>query len=72
MAKVLTKRVYRRRRIRFLVAAGLFDFLITLASFFLILFCIYLLVSLYNWLAADIPVTFRVFFEIVERAMTVH
>lgn len=72
MAKLLTKREYRRRRIRFQVAAGLFDFIITVGSIALLVFCVYLLWSLYSWLAADIPVTFRVFFEIVERAITIH
>lgn len=70
MAKVLTKREYRRRRIRFQVAAGLFDFFITITSFFIIAFCVYLLVELYKWLAADIPVTFKVFFDIATRALT--
>lgn len=72
MAKVITKKEYRRRRIRFQVAAGLFDFLVTIASFFLIVFCGYLLVSLYQWLAEDIPITFKVFFDIAERALTMH
>lgn len=69
MAKVITKREYRRRRIRFQVAAGLYDFLVTMLAFVVIVFCVYLLTALYRWGAADIPVTFKVFFDIVEKAL---
>lgn len=69
---MVTKREYRKRRIRFQVAAGLFDFLVTIASFLLIVFCVYLLISLVNWVKADIPVTFRVFFDIAERALSMN
>jgi len=69
MAKVITKREYRRRRIRFQVAAGLYDFLATMLAFVVIVFCVYLLTALYRWIAADIPVTFKVFFDIVEKAL---
>ncbi|MBQ3080641.1 MAG: hypothetical protein IJC48_11705 [Clostridia bacterium] len=72
MARVITKREYRKRRIRFQVAAGLFDFAVTVLSFFVIVFCVYLLTSLYEWVANDIPKTFRVFFEIAERALTMN
>ena len=66
MAKVITKREYRRRRIRFQVAAGLYDFLATMLAFVVIVFCVYLLTALYRWVAA---VTFKVFFDIVEKAL---
>ena len=69
---MVTKREYRKRRIRFQVAAGLFDFLVTIASFLLIVFCVYLLISLVNWVKEDIPVTFRVFFDIAERALSMN
>ncbi len=72
MARVITRREYKKRRIRFQVAAGLFDFAVTVLSFFVIVFCIYLLSSLYQWVANDIPVTFRVFFDIAERALTMN
>lgn len=71
MAKVITKREYRRRRIRFQVAAGLYDFMVTMLAFVVIVFCVYLLVALYRWAAADIPVTFKVFFDIIEKALRV-
>ena len=69
---MVTKKEYRKRRIRFQVAAGLFDFLVTIGSFLLIVFCVYLLISLANWVKGDIPVTFRVFFDIAERALSMN
>ena len=72
MPRVITKREYKKRRIRYQVAAGLFDFAGPIASFFVIVMCAYLLVSLYNWLKADVPVTFGVFFDIFEKAFTMH
>ena len=72
MPRVITKREYKKRRIRFQVAAGLFDFVMTVASFFVIVLCVYLIASLYNWLKADVPVTFGVFFDIFRKAFTMH
>lgn len=72
MARVITKREYKKRRIKFQVAAGLFDFAVTILAFFAIVFCVYLLTSLYNWVASDVPVTFNIFFDIAERALTMH
>ncbi len=72
MPRVITKREYKKRRIRYQVAAGLFDFVMTVVSFFVIVLCAYLIASLYNWLKADVPVTFGVFFDILKKAFTMH
>lgn len=72
MPRVITKREYKKRRIRYQVAAGLFDFVMTIVSFFVIVLCAYLIASLYNWLKADVPVTFGVFFDILKKAFTMH
>lgn len=72
MARIITKREYKKRRIRYQVAAGLFDFFMTVASFFVIVLCVYLIASLYNWLKADVPVTFGVYFDIIKKAFTMH
>ncbi len=72
MPRVITKREYKKRRIRYQVAAGLFDFVMTVVSFFVIVLCAYLIASLYNWLKADVPVTFGVFFDIFKKAFTMH
>lgn len=72
MPRIITKREYKKRRIRYQVAAGLFDFLMTVASFFVIVLCVYLFTSLYNWVKADVPVTFGIFFDIIKKAFTMH
>ncbi|MBR3928441.1 MAG: hypothetical protein IKJ65_05485 [Clostridia bacterium] len=72
MPRVITKREYKKRRIRYQVAAGLFDFAGTILSFFVIVLSAYLFVSLYNWVKADVPVTFGVFFDIFKKAFTMH
>lgn len=72
MPRIITKREYKKRRIRYQVAAGLFDFIMTIVSFFVIVLCVYLLTSLYNWVKADVPVTFSVFFDIFKKAFTMH
>ncbi|MBQ3168707.1 MAG: hypothetical protein IJB25_09510 [Clostridia bacterium] len=72
MPRIITKREYRKRRIRYQVAAGLFDFVMTIVSFFVIVLCVYLITSLYSWVKADVPVTFGIFFDIIKKAFTMH
>lgn len=72
MARIITKREYKKRRIRYQVAAGLFDFVMTIASFFVIVLSAYLFLSLYNWVKADVPITFGIFFDILKKAFTMH
>lgn len=72
MPKVLTRREYKKRRIKFQVAAGLLDFAVTIGAFFVIVLCVYMLISLYGWVIKDVPVTFGEFFTIIERALTMH
>ena len=68
MPRIITKREYRKRRIRYQVAAGLFDFVMTIV----IVLCVYLITSLYSWVKADVPVTFGIFFDIIKKAFTMH
>lgn len=72
MARIITKREYKKRRIRYQVAAGLFDFVMTIVSFFVIVLSAYLFLSLYNWVKADVPITFGIFFDILKKAFTMH
>jgi len=72
MAKLLTKREYKKRRIKFQVLAGLYDFAVTILSFFVMVMCVYLLTQLYQWVIQDVPKTFGIFFEIFEKAFTIH
>ncbi len=69
MAKITTKKEYRKRRLRFQIAAGLMDFVWTVVLAAVVLVCVLLLIELYTWLKGDVPVTFGTFFDIVRRAL---
>ena len=72
MAKIVTKKEYRKRRLKFQIAAGLVDFLVTLLCICLSVACIVSLVALLRWLRGDVPVSFGVFFDILKRVLKVN
>ena len=72
MAKIVTKKEYRKRRLKFQIAAGLVDFLVTLLCILLSVACIVSLVALLRWLRGDVPVSFGVFFDILKRVLKVN
>lgn len=72
MAKIVTKHEYNKRRVRMQVAAGFWDFFVTIACFLAAFMCIVMLIELYAWLKGDIPVTFSKFFSIIERALRIN
>ena len=72
MAKIVTKKEYRKRRLKFQIAAGLVDFLVTLLCILLSVACIVSLIALFRWLRGDMPVIFGVFFDILKRVLKVN
>jgi len=50
-----TKKEASRRRTKFMVLAGMGDFVGTVAAFFVILACVVLLTTLFTWLRGDLP-----------------
>ena len=72
MAKIVTKKEYRKRRLKFQIAAGLVDFLVTLLCILLSVTCIVSLIALFRWLRGDMPVSFGVFFDILKRVLKVN
>lgn len=72
MAKLITKKEYRRRRRGFQIAAGLTDALFTVLAVVAAGICLLLIVSLARWLIDDVPVSFGVFFEVLERVLKVN
>lgn len=72
MAKIVTKKEYRKRRLKFQIAAGLVDFLVTLLCILLSVACIVSLIALFRWLRGDMPVSFGVFFDILNRVLKVN
>lgn len=71
MAKLYTREEARRRRMRYQIFAGMFDFLAVVAGVIVIIACIILLSSLVNWIMDDVPVTFRKLWEMVMSAIVV-
>ncbi|MBQ3667938.1 MAG: hypothetical protein II920_01800 [Clostridia bacterium] len=69
MAKLVTKREYKRRRLRFQIAAGLVDFLVMLGCLALTFLCVVLVIELFNWLRGDVDSSFGVFTQIIDRVL---
>lgn len=71
MAKLMTRQEARRRKVKFQIFAGMFDFLAIVAGVIVIIACVILVSSLVKWVAADVPVTFRKLWEIFTKAIIV-
>ena len=71
MAKLYTREEVRRRRMKYQIFAGMFDFLALVAGLLVIVGCLILITSLINWLRADVPVTFRKVFETALKAIVI-
>lgn len=69
MANVMTKREVRKRKVKFRIAAGLFDFVGTIGSVVLIFVSLILLTSLVTWVMADAPKTFGTVYDTVYTAV---
>lgn len=72
MAKIVTKKEYRKRRLRLQIAAGLWDFLVTVLCILLSVACIVSIISLISWIKSDAPVSFGTFMEILHRVLKVN
>ena len=71
MAKLYTREEARRRRVRYQIFAGMFDFLAIIAGVIVIIACILLISTLIRWLRGDLPVTFRSLWSILQKAIIV-
>jgi hypothetical protein len=71
LAKIVTRQEVRRRRMKYQIFAGMFDFLAVVAGVIVIIGCIILLSSLVRWTLGDVPVTFRKLWEIFLKAIIV-
>lgn len=71
MAKLYTREEVRRRRMKYQIFAGMFDFLALVAGLLVIVGCLIMITSLINWVEADVPVTFRKIFETVMKAIVI-
>lgn len=71
MAKLMTREEARRRKVKFQIFAGMFDFLALVAGVIVIIACIILISSLVKWVAGDVPVTFKTLWEMFLKAIVV-
>lgn len=71
MAKLYTREEVRRRRMKYQIFAGMFDFLAVVAGVIVIIGCIILLSSLVKWVLGDVPVTFQKLWETAMKAIVI-
>ena len=71
MPKLYTREEARRRRVKYQIFAGMFDFLAVVAGILVLVACVVLLVSLVRWVGGDVPVTFRKLWDTFMRAIVV-
>ena len=71
MSKLYTREEVRRRRMKYQIFAGMFDFLAVVAGVIVIIGCIILLSALVRWVMGDVPVTFRKLWEIFMKAIVI-
>ena len=69
MPHIATRRELSRRKTRFRVYAGLYDFLSTIAGGVVLLFAVILLVSLVNWIIRDGRIDFSSLIDIFRKAV---
>ncbi len=71
MPKLYTREEARRRKVKFQVFAGMFDFLAIVAGILVLVACIVLLVALVRWVIGDVPVTFHKLWETFMKAIII-
>ena len=71
MPQLYTREEARRRKVKYQIFAGMFDFLAIVAGILLLVGCIVLLVSLVRWVGNDVPVTFRKLWDTFMKAIIV-
>ena len=71
MPKLYTREEARRRKVKYQIFAGMFDFLAVVAGILVLIACIVLIVSLVRWISGDVPVTFRKLWDTFMRAIIV-
>ncbi len=71
MPKLYTRAEARRRRMRFQIFAGMFDFIAVIAGLIVVIVCVILLSALVRWVVADAPITFKTLWEMFTRALIV-
>ena len=71
MAKIITRKEARQRRMKYQVFAGMFDFVGILTGLVVIVVCALLLSSLYHWVIADVQSSFASLWDIFMSAIII-
>ena len=71
MARIYTRKEADKRKMRFQVFAGMFDFVGTVASAIIIIVCVVLIVQLTKWIAADFDLSFGAMLDMFKEAVEV-
>ena len=71
MARIYTRREVKRRRMKYQVFAGMFDFIAILVGIVMIIACAILLSALYHWVIRDVQASFATLWDIFVSAIIV-
>ena len=69
MAKLLTKKEYKRRHLRYKIVAGIVDAIVVVACVALVLVCVQLVKGLIYWLNGDIDENFGLFSRVMGQVL---
>ena len=71
MARIYTRREVKRRRMKYQVFAGMFDFIAIIAGIIVIIACAILLSALYHWVIRDVQTSFATLWDIFVSAIII-
>ena len=71
MARIMTRKEVKRRRMKYQVFAGMFDFVGILVGLVVAVACIILLSALYNWVIRDVQSSFATLWDIFISAIII-
>ncbi len=71
MARIFTRQEVKRRRMKYQVFAGMFDFVAILVGLVVIIACAILLSALYHWVIADVQSSFATLWDIFISALII-
>ena len=71
MARIYTRREVKRRRMKYQVFAGMFDFVAIIAGLVVVIACAILISALYQWVIRDIQSSFATLWDIFVSAIII-
>jgi len=71
VSRIYTRREVKRRRMKYQVFAGMFDFIAILAGVVAIIACAILISALYQWVVRDVQSSFATLWDIFVSAIII-